>query len=64
MLILREKVDPRLDYGFTFIPWFVENDKTLIGGTQLIPLKTNVEMQGEENVPYHIILKNFEFKDF
>ena len=54
----------RLEYGFTFMPWFVKNDKALIGGTQILPFKKNVENQGQDNVPYHIILKNFEFDDF
>lgn len=64
MLILREKVDKRLEYGFTFMPWFVENNKAMIGGTQILPFKKNVENQGQDNVPFHVILKNFEFDDF
>ena len=46
MLILKEKVDMRLEYGFTFMPWFVKNDNALIGGTQILPFKKNVENQG------------------
>jgi len=55
-------VNPKFDYQFNFLPWFEENDKSLIGGTQLIPLKENFEIQDKEH--YHVILENFEFNDF
>ena len=43
------------------MPWYEKNDGLKIGGTQLIPIKTN---ERKEKTEYHIIFKNFEFNDF
>ena len=44
------------------MPWFDKDNK--IGGTQLTPFKENIEVQELKTKPFHIILENFEFKDF
>jgi hypothetical protein len=44
------------------MPWYVEPDSYMIGGTQLIPFK--LTQDSDDISEYHVILKNFEFKDF